>query len=305
MGTTYHVTVITPLFKNPAYLKKKITQRLDDINQSMSTYIKNSEISKFNHNTDTSQKHFVSPDLFYVMSIARDLYQLTYGAWDGTVKPLIDLWGFGTSDRKQKIPDKKKITEMLQTIGFNQVIISTDGYLLKKAPSITIDLASIAKGYAVDQVSALIRSNGISDFIVEIGGEVYASGIKKNGKPWRVGINAPRQDAAFDLVYQAVALRDSAMATSGDYRNFFEINGIRYSHILDPRTGYPVKNGVVSVSILSSSCTFADGLATAIMVLGPKAGIELVERLNDTECLIITQNKDGSFTDAYSKGFNH
>lgn len=303
MGTSYRIKVVSHILDSPSHLKKKIDHRLNEINQSMSTFIKTSEISKFNQSTDINQEHYVSDDLLYVMTIAKDIHQLTGGAWDGTLKPLVDEWGFGSKDQNNGIPDGDTIQKILASMGFDFIEITSEGYLRKKKSSITVDLASIAKGYAVDEVSEIIRRNGFSDYIVEIGGEIFASGVRLDGNPWRVGINTPAENAPFDLVYKTVELRNMAMATSGDYRNFFEKNGIRYSHILDPRTGYPVRNGVVSVSILSESCVFADGLATAIVVLGPKAGIELVDQLNNTECFIITENEMGNFTDYISKGF--
>jgi FAD:protein FMN transferase len=305
MGTTYHIKVVTRYFFNTSHLKKKVDKRLDDINKSMSTYIRTSEITGFNQSTDIDKEYRVSSDFLFVMTMAEEIYRLTRGAWDGTVKPLVDLWGFSNAGRQETIPDREKIQTLLQAIGFHWIYVSKDGYLRKKIPQITVDLASIAKGYAVDEISKLIRQNGMDDFIVEIGGEVYGSGVRKDKQPWRVGINAPRSDAPSDLVYEAVSLHDKAMATSGDYRNFFEKNGIRYSHILDPKTGYPVKNGVVSVSVISDNCTFADGLATGLMVMGPDAGIELTNRLPKTECLIIVQNADGSLSDHYSTGFPH
>ena len=148
----------------------------------------------------------------------------------------------------------------------------------------------------------LIRTNGIENFLVEIGGEVFASGLRKDGKQWRIGINKPQKDAPYDQVFKVSALQDKAFATSGDYRNYFEIDGKRFSHILDPGNGYPVTNGVVSVSIISDTCTFADGLATAVMVLGPEKGLNLVNTLDKTECLIVVQ-KNGSLIEYYSKGF--
>jgi thiamine biosynthesis lipoprotein len=191
----------------------------------------------------------------------------------------------------------------LSEVGFNNIEISTDHYLVKKKASIFLDLASIAKGYGVDQVAALIRDNGINNFLVEIGGEVFASGFRKDGKKWRIGINRPQENAPYNQVYKVVDIHDKGFATSGDYRNFFEVHRKRFSHIIDPRNGYPVDNGVVSVSILADTCTFADGLATAVMVLGDKKGIDLVNQLESTECFIVTQTKNGALVDHYSKGF--
>ena len=303
MGTTYHVTVITSLFKNTKALKNKIDMRLDQINKSMSTYRKDSEISRFNVLNKTGEKFYISDDFFNVMRVAQHIYKLTGAAWDGTVEPLIARWGFGNSENKKRIPTQSEIDTLLTDIGFNNIQISSNHYLVKRKGSISLDLASIAKGYGVDQIAALIRTNQIKNFLVEIGGEVYASGLRKDGKSWKIGINKPDKNAPVDQVYKVVHLRNKGFATSGDYRNFFECQGKRFCHILDPRNGYPITNGVVSVSIIADTCTFADGLATAVMVLGHIKGLELVNTLDNTECLIVVKADDGTLTNYYSKAF--
>jgi thiamine biosynthesis lipoprotein len=303
MGTTYHIKVVAGLFTRAADLQKKIDARLEEINQSMSTFRKDSEISRFNADQKVGDKFKISDDFYNVLTVAKTIYKETGGAWDGTVKPLVDLWGFGNGKIRQTVPEKSQIKALLSEVGFNNIEISTDHYLVKKKASIFLDLASIAKGYGVDQVAALIRDNGINNFLVEIGGEVFASGFRKDGKKWRIGINRPQENAPYNQVYKVVDIHDKGFATSGDYRNFFEVHRKRFSHIIDPRNGYPVDNGVVSVSILADTCTFADGLATAVMVLGDKKGIDLVNQLESTECFIVTQTKNGALVDHYSKGF--
>lgn len=303
MGTTYHIKVVAGFFTHTKDLKSMIDKRLDEINQSMSTFIKDSEISRFNAYQTVGKPFRISDDFFNVMMVAKRVYALTGGAWDGTVKPLENLWGFGNSKNKKRIPPKSEIKDLLPEIGFNHIEISSDHYLVKRTVPLFLDLASIAKGYGVDQVTALIRAKGIKNFLVEIGGEVYAAGFRKNGKKWRIGINRPRPESPINEVYKIVLLHDKGFATSGDYRNYFKVGEKRFSHILDPRNGYPVNNPVVSVSIIADTCTFADGLATAVMVLGHEKGLELVNRLEHTECLIIVRKDDGSLIDYYSNGF--
>jgi thiamine biosynthesis lipoprotein len=304
MGTTYHIKIVAGILENTKMLKNEIDMRLDEINKSMSTFRKDSEISRFNAHQTVGEKFRISDDFYNVMTVAKTIYEETAGAWDGTVKPLVDLWGFGKSENKHTIPEKAQIAALLDKIGFDNIEIFADHYLSKRNPSITLDLASIAKGYGVDQVAAVIRANGIKDFLVEIGGEVFASGLRRDKKKWRIGINKPQKSAPFDQVYKVVELQDKGFATSGDYRNYFEVNQKRFSHVIDPRNGYPVDNSVVSVSIIANTCTFADGLATAIMVLGHKKGLDLVNRLDNTECFIVTQKKDGTLVNHYSKGFH-
>jgi thiamine biosynthesis lipoprotein len=303
MGTTYHVKVVTGPFQNISGLKAKIEKRLAEINRSMSTYIRDSEISRFNQFRQANVKFEISPDFYEVMKAAEKIFRLSQGAWDGTVDPLVNLWGFGRTDRKNKIPSKQEISEHLADIGFDNIEVFASGFLVKKRASATLDLSSIAKGYGVDQVAEVIRTAGFEDYLVEIGGDIFASGYRTDGKSWRVGINRPRKDAAFDDVYKVVSLHNRALATSGDYRNFFEAGGVRYSHVINPKSGYPVSNGVVSVSILADQCTFADGLATAVMVLGAEKGLELINRLDGVEGLIVVEKRDGSLLDYVSTDF--
>ncbi len=302
MGTTYHIKVVSLFYKDTEGLKGKIENRLKDINNSMSTFSRESEITRFN-TFDSEEKFAVSNDFLQVMKIARRIYELSEGAWDGTVYPLVELWGFGSEERKDDVPDKKEIEKILINVGFDKIEISEGGYLVKRNPSVDLDLASIAKGYGVDEIAEVIRKEGIDNFLVEIGGEVYASGLRKDGGNWRVGINRPDKGALFDEVYKTVMLKNKAFATSGDYRNYFEKDNAVYTHILDPKTGYPVTNGVVSVSVIADNCTFADGLATAIMVMGHKKGLELADKIQGIECFIVVRGKDGKYADYSSKGF--
>ena len=304
MGTTYQVKIITGYFSSTSGLKEKIDKQLYAINQSMSTYIVDSEISRFNAIKDTRKKMAISGDFLQVMLAAQDIFIKTDGAWDGTLKPLVNLWGFGNTRQTYQVPDKTDINKKMRGIGFQHIDIDPEGYLQKKISTITLDLASIAKGYAVDQVSGLLQHSGLENFLVEIGGEVFASGNRKDGTPWRVGINQPSITASRANIYQVVPLKNRAMATSGDYRNYFEANGKRYSHILDPRTGYPVNNGVVSVSIVTKGCMVADGLATAIMVMGLEKGMALLRSLKGVEGFIIVRNKDNEYSHYATEAFN-
>jgi thiamine biosynthesis lipoprotein len=303
MGTTYHIKVISGYLKSTSGLKAKIDNRLQAIDQSMSIYLSGSEISRFNALQNTEEKQRVSDDFFQVLLVGKLLYAKTNGAWDGTVSPLVNLWGFGSTGKRNTVPGKEGILRMLGEIGFRHIELYETGEIRKKKTPLSLDLGSIAKGYAVDQITALICSEGIDDFLVEIGGEVYASGSRKDNGKWRIGVNQPFKGARLNALYGMVELQDKAMATSGDYRNYFEVNGKTYSHILDPRTGYPVTNGVVSVSITAPTCTFADGLATAVMVMGREKGLELIEMLEGVEAFIIVSNHEGMFETYASKGF--
>ena len=303
MGTTYHVKVVTGYFQAISGLKEKIDRRLEEINQSMSTYIEDSEISRFNNYQQVGKRFKIFEDFYRVMKTAQAIYRLSDGAWDGTVNPLVDLWGFGRAGPKNKVPMEYEISALLSDIGFENIDVLEPGFLVKKRAAVTLDLSSIAKGYGVDQVADTIRKEGFQNYLVEIGGEVFASGYRKDGKLWHIGINRPQTDAAFDDVYKVVSLNNKGFATSGDYRNFFVIDGVRYSHVIDSRTGYPVANGVAAVSIIADTCTFADGLATAIMVMGAEKGLDLINRLEGVEGLIVVEKQDGRLVDFYTKEF--
>lgn len=302
MGTTYHIKLVAGRSDDLTQLQKQIDIRLDEINQSMSVYRKDSEISKFNALTADTPL-LVSQDFLQVLQIATAIHKQSGGAWDGTVGPLVDLWGFGKTRNQKHIPSSDAIRQVQQQIGFQYIRLLPDGRISKTREEISLDLGSIAKGYGVDQIAELIQQEGFSNYLVEIGGEVFAAGRRLDGKQWRIGINKPEKNAPYTEVYKIVDLENKALATSGDYRNFFEQDGKMYSHVIDPTTGFPVSNRVVSVSIITDSCTDADGLATAVMVMGTEKGLAMINQLPQVEGLIITMAPDGSLTDHFSSGF--
>jgi thiamine biosynthesis lipoprotein len=302
MGTIYSIKIMTGRFDRTGHLPDLVTARLQEINVSMSTFIEDSEISTFNDSTE-NVPFTPSSDFLEVMRVAMDIHKRSEGAWDGSLDPLVTLWGFGRDGQKEKPPSQEEIEDSLALVDFSRISISSDGKFLKNDPRLTIDLASIAKGYGVDAIAALLKDEGYEDFLVEVGGEIFASGKKDKNNSWRVGINTPSSSAGFGQVYKILSVAGKGLATSGDYRNFFVSEGRMYSHILDPRTGYPVTNGVVSASVVADTCTLADGLATALMVMGPDAGIELVEQLTNVEALIIVRNQDGDLEEYPSSNF--
>lgn len=303
MGTTYTVKVVAVSLPSTADLKERIDRRLEAINQSMSTYRQDSEISRFNRLDRVGERFPISNDFSRVMQVAEKVHRLSGGAWDPTVAPLVELWGFGREGPPEGIPAAEAIRAGLARVGLDRITLFEDAFLVKRDADIQLDLASIAKGYGVDQIAVLLRESGYKNFLVEIGGEVYAAGRRKDGRPWKIGVNRPEADAPQDAVYRVAALSDRAMATSGDYRNFFEIDGRRYTHVIDPRTGRPVTNGVVSVTVTADSCTLADALATALMVMGPSQGLSMIESLSNVEALVIVAAADGNYRDVHSSGF--
>jgi thiamine biosynthesis lipoprotein len=303
MGTTYHVTVITTGAGSIDGLQAKIEGRLDEVNRNLSTWIEDSEISRFNRLREVGAEFPISEDLLRVMKAAAEIFAASDGAWDGTVRPLVDLWGFGPGGPVPSAPSAERIAAAKAEVGFDMIEIRPLGALVKRHPSVTVDLSSIAKGYGVDAVAEVMRREGFTDFLVEIGGEVYAAGARRDGGAWRVGVNRPDPEADPDEVYRVVPLAGRALATSGDYRSYVLEDGIRRSHVIDPRSGQPVANGVVSASVLAPSCTQADGLATAVMVMGAEAGLALVERLDNVEALVLVERQGGFLEKHASSGF--
>ena len=302
MGTTYHVTVVAGPLSVIGDLQQQIDGRLDEINRSMSTYLPDSEISRFNRMARDDESLCPSDDFSSVMATAREVHAITGGAWDATIGPVVSLWGFGASGKNPAVPPPEAIAEVLPSVGFGHIRFRSDGCIGKDEPAVALDLASIAKGYGADAVAALIRDSGFERFLVEIGGEVVARGTRADGKAWQVGIATPRKEAPPDSVFTVIPLRDRAMATSGSYRIFFEADGRSFSHVVDPRTGYPVTTGVVSATVVAETCVFADGLATALMVLGHEKGLELVERLGDVDALIVVEDPSGNLIEHVSTG---
>jgi thiamine biosynthesis lipoprotein len=200
------------------------------------------------------------------------------------------------------VPAPETIAALLPEVGFDRIEIRDNGALVKRRAGVSLDLSSVGQGYGVDQIVAILRAAGFEDFLVEVGGEIHAAGARRDGRAWRVGISRPEPDAQPEDIYAVVALRDQSFSTSGDYRQFFVQDGVRYSHHIDPATGYPVPSGLVSVSILAGgSCTFVDGLGTAVRVLGVEKGLALVERLEGVAALLVVQAPDGSLHNHVSR----
>lgn len=301
MGTFYNIKFISDNDVSIDSWRKKIDVCLKDINKKMSMFDPKSELSEFNRHEIQTNIH-ISHDFFSVLVTAQTLHKITDGAWDGTMKPLVDLWGFGTKKNKDSIPEQSEILTALSNTGFNHITLIPPNTIKKTRP-VTLDLGSIAKGYGVDKVADLFLSSGIRNILVEIGGELYASGKNLKAENWTVGISRPDKNISGQDLYTVLHLKNQAIATSGDYRNFFKKQGQSYSHIIDPKTGFPVKTKTVSASVISKNCTFADGLATALMVMDVQKGLDLVNSLEDTECLIITK-EENDLASHTSKNFN-
>lgn len=267
MGTFYEVTIADDL--SPDHIPKltsRINELLEQINAEMSTYDPQSEISQFNQ-SQSLDWYPVSPGFAHVVNEAIRISQMTGGAFDPTVGPLVDLWHFGPEIEDRTIPTQAQIDEVKSAVGYHHLEARLDPPSIRKSkPNLRLDLSAIAKGYAVDVVAEEMKTKGIQGCLVNIGGEVVAVGHKDDGTKWRLGIEKPIEGKRD--IERVAHLTDIAMATSGDYRNFYEVDGIRYSHTIDPVTGRPATHHLRSVSVLSKTCLEADALATAMMAMG-------------------------------------
>lgn len=292
MGTFFTIKYIA---KNKTQLSEEAKQTieagihdvLNEVNRQMSTYIPDSDISRFNR-YEKNDWFAVSPGLAKVVEQALTVSRMSGGAFDITVGPLVNLWGFGPEQKPEKIPADEKIEEVMLFTGYQKLDVRLSPPAIKKAqPGIVCDLAGIAKGYGVDKVAEYLESRGILNYLVEIGGEVRAKGKKEGGHRWRLGVASPDGSAGIRIAFP---LKNSAMATSGDYHNYFEEDGVRYSHTIDPATGKPITHKLASVTVIHPSCMTADALATAIDVLGPEKGYDLAVKEKLAVFLLIKDN---------------
>lgn len=274
LGTIYTIRVpALPAGTTEAGLRDRIERRLDVVSGQMSTYRPDSELSRFNAFRDDGW-FSVSGDTAKVVAAALEVSQRTQGAFDVTVGPLVNLWNFGPDRHPDRIPAAAEITAAKARVGFDKLAVRTDPPALRKTqPDVYVDLSAIAKGFAVDAVGELLEASGVRDYMVEIGGEVRTRGSKRDGSRWRIGIEQPLTENR--AIQRVVELGDAALATSGDYRNYFERNGRRYSHLIDPHTGCPIDHALTSISVIADTCMEADAWATGLIILGPDEALRL------------------------------
>jgi len=300
MGTTYQVKVFPGSVEVAEDLAEQIQGTLDRLDGMFTTYRPDSELMTLNR-AEIGQYRAISDDMLHVLQVAREVFQVTGGAFDPTVGPLVNLWGFGPEFTGDVIPSDKQIALQLPRIGFDKLQLDNALKRARRTGDIELDLSAVAKGYAVDVIAELLDSAGQRNYLVEVGGELRLSGDKANGDPWRIAIESPtlgRRD-----IQQVLSPGDVGMATSGNYRNFFERDGKRYSHTIDPRTGYPVLHHVVSATVIAERTAYADAMATAMMVLGREDAMAVAEK-NDLAVYLIV--KEGDELKAYvSTAFSH
>lgn len=275
MGTFVEVTSPYKGAANTAF------QEISRIEKLLSKYDPDSEISRLNRSGELA----LSEDTGNVLKKAREFWRLTAGSFDVTIGPLMDLWGFTT--KNYRLPEDTQIKKTLELVGFDKIIFNDENNVVKYIFSgAEIDLGGIAKGYAIDRAVFKLKEKGIFSCLINAGGQVYCLG-DNFGKPWRVGIKNPRKPGIVDYL----ELRDKAVSTSGDYEQYFIINGRRFSHIMDPKTGYPVDRGVVAVTVVADDSTLADALSTSIFVLGKEKGLELAKKIPGVQVNILSNEQ--------------
>lgn len=290
MGTSWSLTYLPPRpDHNASTLRAAIEAELVDINQSMSTYIADSEINRVS-SAPPEEPIEVSEGFAYVLDQALKLSQVSGGAYDVTVEPLILLWGFGPEFKKDNLPSDSEVDAARAQVGYQALDFDlATRTLIKKSPR-SLDFSSIAKGYGVDRLATLLTSRGIDNYMVEIGGELKVSGVNPQGQLWRIAVRSPQADAP--EVATTIVLDEMGVATSGDYFNFFRVGGQNYSHLIDPTTGWPIAHDVVSVTVVDPSVTRADGLATSLLVLGKDRALALAEE-NRWAVLLLAKSERG------------
>ncbi|OZB12795.1 MAG: FAD:protein FMN transferase ApbE [Marinobacter sp. 34-60-7] len=278
-GTTYHINVVLPEDEQRLQtLAQGIEQELEKVDQAMSTWKPNSELSLLNQKPDQTEWTTLSAPLFEVIQTAQAISELSDGAFDITIGPIVNLWGFGPEARPEQVPSDEELSALRSVTGWEFLELDPEKRAIRSTEPQYLDLSAIAKGYGVDAVARYLDSEGVDAYLVEIGGEVRVAGRKPGGDAWRLAVEEPV--AGERRVNKVVALQDKAMATSGDYRNYYESAGRRYSHTIDPDTGKPITHNLASVTVLADDCMTADALATAFNVMGFERAQALATREN-------------------------
>lgn len=288
-GTVYHITYQSERNYQKEYIEN--VGELNWVNNEFSMFDKNSTVSRINANNPSVN---ISDRFLSVYILAQEVNQETDGAFDITVAPLVNAWGFGF--KSQRLPDKKQVDSLLQFVGIDKFRITPDRSYEKSDPRVMLDFSAIAKGYGADVVAQFLKTKGIKNFMIEIGGEVVASGISEKKTPWRIGITKPADDPNnTNTQLQAILnVTDMALATSGNYRNFYYKGGRKYAHTIDPRTGYPVQHSILSATVLADQCAKADAYATSFMVLGFEKAKKVLKKHPELMAYIIYSDAKGN-----------
>jgi thiamine biosynthesis lipoprotein len=303
MGAAFSVQIVTGpggLADAPA-IDRAVREELARLNALMSTWDPESELSRFNRSTSLEPVR-VSPETFEALRWSADVGALTGGAFDVTIAPLLDVWGFGPGGPRDHAPGENEIARLRNAVGLDRLELDADALTVRKRyPDVQCELSALVPGYAADRLWALLGDRGLTDYLVDVGGELRARGRNDAGGLWQIAIERPQ--ASGRSVTRIVPISDRAIATSGDYRNYHEVDGERVVHILDPRTGRPIRHRLASVTVIDDLGVRADALSTALMVLGPDEGYALAERL-DLAAFFIVRSQGGTFTERATPRFD-
>jgi|MEHZ01.4.fsa_nt_MEHZ011250982.1_60 thiamine biosynthesis lipoprotein len=287
MGTSWSVKILTDTALDQTGTNAAIQQVLDLVNSKMSNWDAASEVSQFN--AASAGCYPISPETATVVKVSQELSKLSEGVFDATVGPLIELWGFGTNYTSDQMPEPLEIEALIPEIGYQKLHLNNLD-LCKENDKLFVNLSATAKGYGVDLVAEYLESAKLDRYLVEVGGEVRVSGLNAEDQKWRIGIETPLdglQLPSADAIQDLVEMDRGALATSGDYRNYFLHEDRRYSHVIDPRTGYPILQELASVTVIHDSTLWADGWATTLLALGPEKGLQLAEQQNLAAYLVL------------------
>ena len=290
-GSFYQVTLADPLTQDQANaLQEGLEEVLEQVDAAMSIYRDDSELMAFNQ-APLGEWQPLSNALIDVLAISRSVSEASHGAFDTTIGDLVNLWSFGSEARPREIPDPAELQQRLEEVGIEAVEIDENALQARRLRDVFVDLGGVAKGHAVDRVAAYLDSQSLEHYLVNLGGDLSVRGYRDTiEEPWRIGIEAPLDDQ--QQATHIVPLHDISLATSGDYRNYFEADGQRYSHVIDPRNGYPIEHRVASVTVAHPSNTWADAWATAMLVLGEEEGLALA-REQGLKVLLLLREDEG------------
>jgi FAD:protein FMN transferase len=302
MGTVYKIVLPEAGEEKVLPIRAKILSLLEEINLEFSVFEPRSQVSLFNR-MPAGQRLCVSPGFQEVMRIARKAFILSDRSFDPTAAPLIDLWGFGTDGFTWQTPGRQEIEAAMGLVGLDRVHMDESGCLSKAKDGIRLNLSGVAKGHAVDEIARLLENLGQDSFLVDIGGDIRVKGPKPDGSSWRIGINKPLPGAGLNDTVQMFEMKRGAVATSGDYRNFFRNEDGVFGHIIDPATGYPALHGAVSATVIAETCALADALATALVAMDTSQALRMINGLDNVEALIIHLTPQGEYRMHRSKGF--
>jgi thiamine biosynthesis lipoprotein len=294
-ASSYHVKVVDA---GAAFSQETgpaaVQALLDELDIVLSTYKPDSELNRLNRQP-VGVPFVASAALWQVLAVSKRIYEITEGAFDPTVRPLVDLWGFGPVDTGDRIPSDAEIAGLKRRLGFDKIELKSGNVVVRRA-DVTLDLSAIGGGYAADRVAELLEMAGATNYMVEITGEIRVRGHNRDGRSWRLAVERPAE--AQGGVAKVLRVTDSGLATSGDYRNYFERDGVRYSHEIDPRSGRPITNNLASITVFTATAAEADALATALMIMGPERARRFGEA-NDLAMFLVTRERDG-FVESYT-----